>query len=98
MRNKQELSFVNGIENGAFAGLVNTVVVGPAELVKCRMQMDKKGRWGSSSECAREIVRKEGVRGLFVGCYATAFREVFAYGAQFATYELLKARFTGGKG
>ena len=27
--NKQELSFVNGIENGAFAGFVNTIVVSP---------------------------------------------------------------------
>lgn len=29
LTNKQELSFVNGIENGAFAGLVNTVIVAP---------------------------------------------------------------------
>ena len=29
MTKKTELSFINGIENGAFAGLVNTIVISP---------------------------------------------------------------------
>jgi solute carrier family 25 carnitine/acylcarnitine transporter 20/29 len=29
IRNKTEMSFTDGIENGAFAGLVNTIVVSP---------------------------------------------------------------------
>lgn len=37
---KQHLSLIDGIENGAFAGFVNTFVVSPVELVKCRMQLD----------------------------------------------------------
>lgn len=54
---KTELSFINGLENGAFAGLVNTIVVSPVELVKCRMQLDKDSKFASSSQCAKEIIR-----------------------------------------
>lgn len=38
---KDTLSMIDGIENGAFAGFVNSFVVGPVELVKCVMQNDK---------------------------------------------------------
>ena len=89
---KKELSLINGIQNGAFAGLVNSIVVSPVELVKCHMQLNKDARYKSSSECARAIVRTDGVRGLFRGFYATSFREIFAYGAQFATYEFIKQK------
>jgi solute carrier family 25 (mitochondrial carnitine/acylcarnitine transporter), member 20/29 len=74
MTNKQELSFINGVENGAFAGLVNTIVVSPVELVKCRMQLDKEFKFAKSSDCAREIIRLEGIKGLFRGTYSTAIR------------------------
>jgi len=37
---KQQLSLLDGIENGAFAGFANTFIVSPVELVKCRMQLD----------------------------------------------------------
>ena len=47
--NQKELSFFNGIQNGAFAGLVNTAVVSPVELIKCRMQLDKDNRFKTSS-------------------------------------------------
>jgi hypothetical protein len=90
--NKTELSLLNGIENGAFAGLVNTAVVSPVELVKCHMQLDKEAKFRNSSQCAKEIVRTQGVRGLFKGSFSTAFREVFAYAAQFAAYEFMKEK------
>ena len=54
------------------------------------MQLDKTGRYKSSAECARAIIRNQGFKGLFQGATSTAFREVFAYAAQFATYEYLK--------
>ena len=72
--NKQELSFVNGIENGAFAGLVNTAIVTPVELVKCHMQLDKTNKFNSSTKCAQHIMRTEGLKGLFRGGSSTAFR------------------------
>ena len=54
---KQELSFIDGIENGAFAGLVNTVVVSPVELIKCKMQLDEK-KFKNSRECLKFILKQ----------------------------------------
>ena len=56
------------------------------------MQLDKKSKYKSSAECAKAIIRNQGFRGLFQGATSTAFREVFAYAAQFATYEYLKKK------
>lgn len=50
------------------------------------MQLDKDFKYKTSSDCAKDIIRTQGIKGLFQGGYATAFREVFAYGAQFAAY------------
>ena len=45
---KDTLSMLDGIENGAFAGFVNSFVVGPVELVKCVMQNDHDHKFKSS--------------------------------------------------
>lgn len=90
---KNQLSLLDGIENGAFAGFINTFVVSPVELIKCRMQLDNS-KFKSSHECLVDILGREGPRGLFRGTFATAAREVPAYAAQFAAYELLKDALT----
>lgn len=45
---KDTLSMLDGIENGAFAGFINSFVVGPVELVKCVMQNDHSHKFTSS--------------------------------------------------
>lgn len=66
--------------SGAVAGFLNTVVVGPSELVKCKMQMQKKVEVHSSSyDCAKFILKNDGIPGIFQGAVATAIREVPAY-------------------
>ncbi len=54
---KETLSMLDGIQNGAFAGLVNSFVVGPVELVKCLMQNDKEKKYKSSKDCLHRIVQ-----------------------------------------
>jgi hypothetical protein len=81
---------------GMFAGFVNSWVVGPIELVKCRMQLQnyKHQTFVAPIDVLKDLLAKEGYRGLFRGNFSTIARETFAYAAQFATYEELKQLFT----
>ena len=95
-----ESSFWKGIAAGSYAGLVNTAVVTPVELIKIKMQMQSNdpslghGRsYSSAIDCVRCVVREQGVRGLFKGSVATIYREIPGYAAQFASFEATKSFF-----
>ena len=88
---------------GAGSGLINSVISGPVELCKIKLQLQKNASKTSSSssqvtastiprlhgswDCLRFIVRTQGVKGLFLGLNSTMLREVPSYGAYFASYE-----------
>ncbi|KAF1809438.1 solute carrier family 25 protein [Eremomyces bilateralis CBS 781.70] len=84
---------------GAVAGLATFVVSTPTELVKCRVQVardgervsggrEERGRPTSSWGVAREVLVREGVRGLYFGGMVTAVRDAVGYGFYFWSYEL----------
>ncbi|MBE7182773.1 MAG: MC/SLC25 family protein, partial [Terriglobus roseus] len=85
---------------GAAGGLASFVVSAPTELVKCRVQvLDRAaGAAGepaaSSWGVAREVVRREGLRGLYFGGAVTSVRDAVGYGFYFWSYELLKQAWT----
>mmetsp|Transcript_14585 Transcript_14585/g.21259 ORF Transcript_14585/g.21259 Transcript_14585/m.21259 type:complete len:275 (+) Transcript_14585:31-855(+) len=88
--------FWQGVVAGSYAGLVNTVVVSPVELIRCRMQVQSNAyttqyQYRSCWDCFLSLLRKEGVAGVYRGSVATAFREVPGYAAQFASYEWSKS-------
>lgn len=92
-----QTSFKNGILAGAYAGLINTVVVTPIELIKCKMQVQSHNkeigrdiRFKNSFECFKFVLKNEGIKGLYVGNVASIYREIPAYAAQFAAYESTK--------
>ena len=70
---------------GAFAGLANSMIVGPVELIKCKMQ-DHRLNFSTSKDCLNHVIKTEGIRGLFKGMFATVSREVPGYAGQFAVY------------
>jgi solute carrier family 25 carnitine/acylcarnitine transporter 20/29 len=75
-----------GFAGGAFAGMVNSFVVGPVEMVKCRLQVEK-GQGSSSFQCLKQAYQEGGIRaGVMKGTVPTIFREVFAYCGQFGAY------------
>ncbi|EQC31731.1 hypothetical protein SDRG_10522 [Saprolegnia diclina VS20] len=87
---------------GAWAGLMNSVVVTPVELVKCHLQAQGEAiathaneiKFNGTMDCVKKIVEIDGIRGLWRGQVATMYREVPSYIGQFGTYELLQQVFT----
>jgi len=73
---------------GAVGGLAAWCVSTPIELVKCRTQLSSPAAPTSSWMVAKEIVRREGLRGLYFGGVVTALRDSIGYGFYFWSYEL----------
>ncbi|KAK3320007.1 mitochondrial carrier domain-containing protein [Cercophora scortea] len=77
---------------GAVGGLATWVVSTPTELVKCRAQLASSSSSSpvpaSSWQITKQIVRTEGLRGLYFGGAVTALRDSVGYGFYFWSYEL----------
>jgi solute carrier family 25 carnitine/acylcarnitine transporter 20/29 len=73
---------------GAIGGLATWVVSTPTELIKCRAQITSSPIAASSWSITREILRTEGIRGLYFGGVVTALRDSIGYGFYFWSYEL----------
>ncbi|RYP73444.1 hypothetical protein DL771_003616 [Monosporascus sp. 5C6A] len=71
---------------GAIGGLATWIVSAPTELIKCRAQLASPPV--SSWIIARDVLRREGVRGLYFGGVVTAMRDSIGYGFYFWSYEL----------
>jgi solute carrier family 25 carnitine/acylcarnitine transporter 20/29 len=73
---------------GAIGGLATWIVSTPTELVKCRAQISTSPTGASSWGITKEILRTEGVRGLYFGGVVTALSDSIGYGFYFWSYEL----------
>lgn len=73
---------------GAIGGLATWVVSTPTELIKCRAQLSPATSTISSWGIAKDIIRAEGIRGLYFGGVVTALRDSIGYGFYFWSYEL----------
>ncbi|KAI0196997.1 mitochondrial carrier domain-containing protein [Astrocystis sublimbata] len=71
---------------GAFAGVANSVLSGPIEHVRIRMQTQPHGA-GRLYAGPLDCVRKLGLRGLYRGEAVTVIREAQAYGLWFMAFE-----------
>jgi solute carrier family 25 carnitine/acylcarnitine transporter 20/29 len=89
------LSYSQYYAAGAFAGVANSVISGPIEHVRIRLQTQPhdparrlySGPW----DCVRKLVRQGGgvSHGLYRGEAVTIIREAQAYGVWFLTFEWL---------
>lgn len=73
---------------GAIGGLATWVVSTPTELIKCRAQITSSPTAASSWGITKEILRSEGIKGLYFGGVVTALRDSIGYGFYFWSYEL----------
>ncbi|PGH26599.1 hypothetical protein AJ80_01728 [Polytolypa hystricis UAMH7299] len=74
---------------GAVGGLASWVISSPTELVKCRAQLSSHQSI-SSWTITKDILRRHGARGLYLGGAVTSIRDSVGYGFYFWSYELCK--------
>ncbi|RFU28388.1 hypothetical protein B7463_g7941, partial [Scytalidium lignicola] len=87
------LSYSQYYAAGAFAGVANSVISGPIEHVRIRLQTQPHGAgrlYNGPLDCVRKLSAHEGVlKGLYRGEAVTIIREAQAYGVWFLTFEYL---------
>ncbi|KAK5012101.1 carrier protein ymc1, partial [Cryomyces antarcticus] len=86
------LSYTQYYLSGAFAGLANSVISGPIEHVRIRLQTQPHGAarlYSGPLDCIRKLSAHNGVAGLYRGEAVTILREAQAYGVWFLTFEYL---------
>ncbi|CAF1485329.1 unnamed protein product, partial [Adineta ricciae] len=99
-----QLTTVDNMAAGSLAAAFSSVALCPTELVKCRIQTLKEMQTMNSLsmesqmtkkvspiDITRDIIRKEGFRGLFRGLTTTLARECPGYGCFFGGYELSRS-------
>lgn len=98
-----KLTFPQYYLAGAYAGIGNSVLSGPIEHIRIKLQTQPSGDarlYAGPGDCIRKIWAVDGVRGLYRAQVPTVLREGQAYGLWFLTYEFLVQRSvaaTGGK-
>ncbi|EDV24504.1 uncharacterized protein TRIADDRAFT_25969 [Trichoplax adhaerens] len=77
---------------GMLSGLLTTGIMAPGERIKCLMQIQSdsgSAKYAGPLDCAKQLYRESGIRGIYKGTCATLLRDVPATGAYFTSYELL---------
>lgn len=88
---------------GAMAGLLQSFLCSPMELVKLQLQLQGKGVWtkhifffidpplpySGPIDCLRKIHKSHGIRGVFKGLPLTVLRDCPCFGIYFSSYEYL---------
>lgn len=87
------LTYSQYYASGAFAGIANSVISGPIEHVRIRLQTQPHGAgrlYSGPFDCVKKLSAHEGVlKGLYRGEAVTVLREAQAYGVWFLTFEYL---------
>jgi solute carrier family 25 (mitochondrial carnitine/acylcarnitine transporter), member 20/29 len=80
---------------GAYAGIGNSVLSGPIEHIRIKLQTQSSGSkrlYDGPADCIRRIYQIDGIKGLYRAQIPTILREAHAYGLWFLTYEYLVQR------
>ncbi|KAJ2462365.1 hypothetical protein GGI03_004517 [Coemansia sp. RSA 2337] len=84
---------------GAGAGIVNSILASPVELIKVRLQVQNSTSIAAGAtlfrgpvHLATHLAQQFGVRGIMWGFWATVAREVPAYAAFYTGFEFTKRR------
>lgn len=87
---------------GACAGVGATLVVQPLDLVKTRMQVSGEGggkkMYSGPLNAISQIVRKEGITGMYTGLSAAVLRQMTYTQTRFGIYTTLMAKYANEDG
>ncbi|KAJ6137797.1 Mitochondrial carrier protein [Penicillium samsonianum] len=87
------LSYTQYYMAGSFAGLTNSVLSGPIEHVRIRLQAQPHGAgrlYSGPIDCVSKLAAQGGaLRGIYRGQAVTLLREAQAYGAWFMAFEFM---------
>ncbi|XP_062924289.1 protein kinase, cAMP-dependent, regulatory, type II, alpha A isoform X1 [Mobula hypostoma] len=82
---------------GMLSGVFTTAIMAPGERIKCLLQIQATSgemKYAGPVDCAKQIYRTMGIRGIYKGTALTLMRDVPASGMYFMTYEWLKYSLT----
>lgn len=90
-----EDSLVKPLVSGAITGALSSLVLCPCDIIKCRAQVNIAMGMGKQSltDITKDIIKKNGLRGLYSGFGPQLLRDVPFYAAFFGTYDILCALF-----
>ncbi|KAI8898778.1 mitochondrial carrier domain-containing protein [Globomyces pollinis-pini] len=63
----QHTSLFTKLYCGAIAGVVGTSIIFPLDIIKTRLQNQKGNQYSGIIDCGRQLVRNNGIRGLYAG-------------------------------
>ncbi|KAH7157119.1 mitochondrial carrier domain-containing protein [Dactylonectria macrodidyma] len=90
---RADLSYGQYAQAGAFAGVANSVLSGPIEHIRIRLQSQPHGAgrlYDGPLDCVRKIGVHDGtLKAIYRGQAVTIWREAFAYGAWFTSFEYM---------
>ncbi|KAE8345724.1 hypothetical protein BDV24DRAFT_159055 [Aspergillus arachidicola] len=75
---------------GAGAGVATSIISGPVEHIRIRLQTQPHGAariYNGPLDCAVKLIRNAGIAGIYRGQAVTLLREIHGYGVWFAAYE-----------
>ncbi|KAJ3073564.1 Mitochondrial carrier protein ymc2 [Podochytrium sp. JEL0797] len=95
-QNPQSLSYTQMFLSGSASGVANSVLSGPIEHVRSRLQIQARsgvaGAYAGPIDFFKRVYGKYGIAGIYKGQGITLIREFGGYGIYFMTYEVLMQR------
>ncbi|XP_030644228.1 calcium-binding mitochondrial carrier protein SCaMC-2-A [Chanos chanos] len=87
---QESLGIVERFVAGSLAGVIAQSTIYPMEVLKTRLALRKTGQYDGISDCAKQILRKEGLAAFYKG-YVPNMLGIIPYaGIDLAVYETLK--------
>lgn len=75
--------------SGAAGGIANSVIAGPIEHVRIRLQTQQTAIYSGPFDCLRQMKAQGGITGVFRGFSPTLIREGHGMGIYFLTYDYI---------